>query len=144
MSSQGIKLTEREMRYISLFEAYTGATVRDCVEDDSQVVFIINKGDKARAIGRKGATIQGLIELFKKRVKVIEHSDDVAEFIANALQPAHIVDIKINERTDGKIVAVAHIHPSDKGMTIGKGGKNIELIRQIVKRHHNIDHVIIQ
>ena len=41
--SKGIKFTNREMRFIALFESMTGATVRDCIvdEDNDRVIFII-------------------------------------------------------------------------------------------------------
>ena len=144
MSSEGIKLTEKEMRYISLFQAYTGSTVRDCVEDENQLIFVVDRGEMAKAIGKRGSKIQELSDLLKKRIKVIEYSDDATEFIINALKPAQVKQVKITEKPNGKNIAVAQVDPADKGMTIGRGGKNIELIRQIVKRHHDIDHIIIQ
>ena len=43
---QTIKLTTDQMRLISLFQNVTGASARDCVEDEKQkrVIFVVNEG----------------------------------------------------------------------------------------------------
>ena len=44
--TQSIKLTTDQMRMMSLFQNVTGATARDCVEDEKQdrVIFVVNTG----------------------------------------------------------------------------------------------------
>ena len=42
--TQSIKLTTDQMRLMSLFQNVTGATARDCIEDEKQdrVIFVVN------------------------------------------------------------------------------------------------------
>lgn len=133
------------MRYITLFEIATDSEVIDCVENGDMLVFIIKKGDIRKALARKGEKIQEFSNIIKKKVKVIEYSDNPADFIKNALLPAKIDDnIRITERPDGKKIAIVAVNPKDKGIAIGKEGKRIDLVRYLVKRHYGIDHIIVQ
>ena len=59
---QSIKLTTDQMRLMSLFQNVTGATARDCVEDEKQdrVIFVVNAGKMGLAIGKGGSHIKTL------------------------------------------------------------------------------------
>ncbi len=143
--SEGIKLTDKEMRYISLFEAATGAEILDCIEYGDLVVFVVGEGELPKVLVRRGFKIQNFSKLIKRKVKVVEYSSDPAKFIQNALQPARLLDpVKITERADGKKLAVAVVDPKYRAIAIGRAGRTIELVRFLAKRHHNIDHVIIR
>jgi len=65
---QTIKLTTDQMRLMSLFQNVTGATARDCVEDEKQdrVIFVVNSGKMGLAIGKGGSHIQLCKTLSKK------------------------------------------------------------------------------
>jgi len=143
--SSGIKFTSREMRYIALFESITGATVKDCIidEDLSRIIFIIKEGDVGMAIGRRGKNIHLLEKMTGKKHEIIEHSDSPAQFIKNALKPARVKEIRITERPDGKTIAVVSVNPRDKGVAIGKNGRNAERIRFLAKRYFQIQNVSI-
>jgi N utilization substance protein A len=143
--SKGIKFTNREMRFIALFESITGATVRDCIvdEDLDRVIFVIKEGDVGMAIGRKGKNISMLEKMTGKKHEIIEFSDDPSQFIRNALKPARLKEIRISERPDGKTIAVVSVEPRDKGIAIGKNGKNAERIRFLAKRYFQINNVSI-
>ena len=54
---QSIKLSTDQMRLMSLFQNVTGATARDCVEDEKQnrVIFVVNEGKMGLAIGKGGS-----------------------------------------------------------------------------------------
>ena len=143
--SSGIRFTSREMRYIALFESITGATVKDCIVDDelNRIIFVVKKGEVGMAIGRRGKNIRLLEEMTGKRHEIIEHSESPAQFIKNALKPARVKEIRISERPDGKTIAVVAVNPRDKGVAIGKNGRNAERIRFLAKRYFQIQHVSI-
>jgi len=144
--AKGIKFTSREMQYISLFENITGAVVRDCIIEDElgRIIFVIKEGNAGMAIGRKGRNIALLEKMTGKRHEIIEFSDNPSQFMKNALKPAKIEEIRITERPDGKSIAVISVNPQDKGMAIGKNGRNAERIRFLAKRYFQIDNVSIQ
>ena len=143
--SSGIKITIREMRYIALFESITGATVKDCIvdEDLNEIIYVVKEGNVGIAIGKGGKNIHTLEQMTGKKHDIIEHSESPAQFIKNALKPAQVKEIRITERPDGKSIAVVSVHPKDKGVAIGKNGKNAERIRFLAKRYFQIQNVSI-
>ena len=143
--SSGIKLTSREMRYIALFENITGATVKDCIVDEeaNQIIYVVKEGNVGIAIGKGGKNIRLLERMTGKKHDIIEHSENPTQFIKNALKPAQVKEIRITERPDGKTMAVVSVNPKDKGVAIGKNGKNAERIRFLAKRYFQIQNVSI-
>ncbi len=143
--SSGIRLTSKEMRYIALFESITSATVKDCIVDDEQsrIIFIVKEGDIGVAIGKGGKNIRLLERMTSKKHEIIEHSGNPQQFIKNALKPARVNEIRITERPDGKSIAFVAVNPQDKGVAIGKNGRNAERIRFLAKRYFQIQNVSI-
>jgi len=143
--TSGIKITCDEMRYIALFESVSGASVKDCIIDEEQgrAIFIVNQGQVGVAIGRGGRNIHTLEKMTGKKHEIIEYSEDPVQFIKNALKPAAVREVRVSERTDGKKMAVVTINPKDKGIAIGKNGKNAERLRFLAKRYFNIQNVNI-
>jgi transcription termination/antitermination protein NusA len=141
----GIKLTSVEMRYIALFQSITGATVKDCIVDDelNRIIFVVKEGSIGMAIGKRGKNIHTLEKMTGKKHEVIEHSENPAQFIKNALKPAKVDEVRITERMDGKTIAVISVNPKDKGVAIGKNGRNAERIRFLAKRYFQIQNVSI-
>jgi N utilization substance protein A len=133
------------MRYIALFESVSGASVKDCIIDEEQgrAIFIVNQGQVGVAIGRGGRNIHTLEKMTGKKHEIIEYSEDPVQFIKNALKPAAVREVRVSERTDGKKMAVVTINPKDKGIAIGKNGKNAERLRFLAKRYFNIQNVNI-
>jgi N utilization substance protein A len=143
--ASGIKFTSREMRYIALFQSITGATVKDCIVDPelNRIIFVVKEGSIGMAIGKRGKNIHLLEKMTGKKHEVIEHSDNPAQFIKNALKPAKVDEVRITERMDGKTIAVISVNPRDKGVAIGKNGRNAERIRFLAKRYFQIQNVSI-
>jgi N utilization substance protein A len=141
----GIKITCDEMRYIALFESVSGASVKDCIIDEGQerAIFIVNQGQVGVAIGKGGRNIHTLERMTGKKHEIIEYSEDPIQFIKNALKPAAVREVRITERIDGKKLAVVAVNPKDKGVAIGKNGKNAERLRFLAKRYFDIQNVSI-
>ena len=140
----GVKLGTEEIRYIGLFESLTGATVMDCiVEDEGRVVYVVKEGEVGLAVGKSGANIQRVRELIGKSVEVIEYSDNPALFVKNILRPAQVRSAHVSQRKGNKSVVMLDIPKKDRGLAIGKEGKNILRAKHLMKRHHNIDDVMI-
>jgi len=140
-----IRITSDELRYIALFESVTGATAKDCIIDDksNRIIFIIKSGDIGLAIGHGGANIKLVKNMIGRNVEIVEYADDPAVFIKNSLAPAKIKEVRVNEKPDGKKVALVTVFPQDKGIAIGKNGKTAERARFLVKRYFQIDNVVI-
>ncbi|HNR29218.1 MAG TPA: NusA-like transcription termination signal-binding factor [Methanofastidiosum sp.] len=141
----GIKISTDEIKYIGLFESMTGATVKDCIFEDNKnkIVYVVKEGDMGLAIGKNGANAQRVKETLNKPIDIIEYSDDPVKFIKNIIWPVKVKNIHVSERKDGKKIAVLDINKKDKGLVIGKEGKNIDRIKNLLKRHHNLDDIMI-
>jgi N utilization substance protein A len=133
------------MRYIALFESITSASVKDCIIDDelNRIIFVVKEGDIGAAIGKGGKNIRLLERMTGKKHEIIEHSDNPVQFIKNALKPARVNEVRITERPNGKVIAVVLVNPRDKGVAIGKNGRNAERIRFLAKRYFQIQNVSI-
>jgi len=143
--TSGIKFTSTEMRYIALFESITGASVKDCIVDEEQgrIIFVVTEGQIGVAIGKGGKNIRLLERMTGKKHEIIEYSEEPAQFIKNALKPAFVREVRITEKPDGKSIAVVTVNPRDKGVAIGKNGRNAERLRLLAKRYFQIQNVSI-
>ncbi|MFA6410156.1 MAG: transcription termination factor NusA [Candidatus Buchananbacteria bacterium] len=80
-------------------------------------------------IGQRGARIQTIIsELKGEKVDIIKYSDDPKEFIANALSPAKILSIDIN---DAEKTAMAKVAEDQLSLAIGRAGQNVRLAARL-------------
>ncbi|MFN3383664.1 MAG: NusA-like transcription termination signal-binding factor [Archaeoglobaceae archaeon] len=137
-----MKLSSEEIRYLTLFENLTGASVKDCIAYDDKVIFVVKKGDMGLAIGKGGINVDRARELIGKKIEIIEHSDDPAEFISNIFKPIK-VSVKILDKGNAKTAQIM-VSPDLKGIVIGKGGKNINKAKELAKRHHNIEDIVVR
>ncbi|HEC77400.1 MAG TPA: NusA-like transcription termination signal-binding factor [Thermoplasmatales archaeon] len=133
-----IKLTQQEMHYISLAEVIIGLPILDCIERDNRITFIVGKGKLGKAIGKEARNIKKLENIFRKEVKFVEYDDDKKQFIINLFKPFKLEKIVVNEENNKVSVVV---DSRDKGKAIGKDGRNINILREIAKRQHDIDEI---
>lgn len=80
-------------------------------------------------VGQRGSRIQTIIsELGGEKIDIIEYSEDPSRFIANALAPAKVISISLEEEEHKAIVKV----DSDKlSLAIGKNGQNVRLAARL-------------
>ena len=142
---QSIKLSTDQMRLMSLFQNVTGATARDCVEDEKQnrVIFVVNEGKMGLAIGKGGSHIKNLQNIVKRNVEIVEYSDDPIKFLKNILNPKLVNEVKMNKRDDGTLQAIVSVDPRKKGIVVGREGRNAEKARLLAKRYFEISSVLI-
>lgn len=133
-----IKLNSETFGYINIFEKVTKARVRDCISHNDKLIFVIEKGQLGIAIGKGGKNINKLRELLKKKIRVIEYSDKPEKFLKNIFHNYKLGEITINNN-----VASIGVDLSEKGAIIGKGGQNLKIAKELIKRHHKIDDVVI-
>jgi len=133
-----VKLTNQEIKSISLFEQLTGVTIKDCVIDEEGTVFIVKEGDLGKAIGKKGSVIARVRSIFNKRIEIFEYGETPEKFIRNLFSPIQIVNLNI-QGGDDKKVAYISVDPMNRGAAIGRDGGRIKLARLLLKRHFNTD-----
>ncbi len=75
-------------------------------------------------VGQRGTRIMAVInELGGEKIDVVEWKDDPQKFIANALSPAKIVEVKIGDKN----TAVVFVAEDQLSLAIGKDGRNVRL-----------------
>lgn len=140
-----VKLTTEGIRYIALFESLTGAIARDCYVDDEndRVIFVVKNGDMGLAIGKNGNNINRVKKSIGKHIEIVEYSDEVDEFVANALQPVFVKKVQVIVKENRKL-AYVEVMSKDRGIAIGKNGRNIQKAKVLAQRHYGLEDVIIQ
>lgn len=143
--SEKIKLSPDEFRLLSLFQSVTSADARDCILDEKmeRVIFVVNRGQMGMAIGKGGSNIKQLQTVINKKIELVEHSDQPAEFVKNVFNSNVIQDVKINDRIDGSKQALVVVDAKKKGLVVGKDGRNVEKARILAKRYYNITNVLV-
>lgn len=127
-------LDSKTMQAIAMFEQLTGSHVKDCIIADSQVIFVVNEGEIAKAVGKRGQNVRNLESRFKKRVKVVEFSTDVVQFVRNVVAPLELKEVRLE---DDKVFMDAK-DLKTRGLLIGRGASNLRFFEGIVKRYFPI------
>jgi N utilization substance protein A len=133
-----VKLTNDEIKCISLFQQLTGASVRDCVLDKDSIVFIVSEGEVGKAVGKGGSAIMRARNVFKKRIEVVEHADEPERFVRNIFSAVEIKNLKI-EGEEGRRIVQINVNPEDRGAAIGRNGERIKMARMLMQRYFNMD-----
>ena len=138
-----IQLSTEEIRYIALFENTTGAGIKDCIVEENRIIYVVKTGEMGAAIGKNGDHINRVKRSVDKHVELVEYSDDPEKFISNVIGSASVRSVNLVSKQN-KRLAYVEVSDNDKGLAIGREGKNIEKVKVLMKRHHDIDDVIIQ
>ena len=87
-------------------------------------------------VGMKGSRVQAVVqELQGEKIDIIPWSPDVATFVVNALQPAEVSKVVMDEE-DNRIDVVV---PDDQlSLAIGRRGQNVRLASQLTGRQIDI------
>jgi N utilization substance protein A len=80
-------------------------------------------------VGMRGSRVQAVSnEIAGERVDIIPHDENPAQFVINAMSPAEVLSIVVDEESHSMDIAVAE----DKlSQAIGRGGQNIRLASQL-------------
>ena len=128
-----IKYSSDSMKFMTLFESMTGTKVKDCIVN-SRIIFIIEENEMGRAIGKNGVNIKRMENKLKKKIKLVEYSNNILQFVKNVISPIEALDIKDQ---DGNIT----IYGKDvqtKAMLIGRERQTINHLGSIVKRYFDV------
>ena len=80
-------------------------------------------------VGMRGSRVQAVVnELQGEKIDIIPWNDDAATFLVNALQPAEVTKVVLDEETDHIDVVV----PDEQlSLAIGRRGQNVRLASQL-------------
>ena len=129
-----IKFTSETIGFINLFENLTKARVKDCYISKDEVIFIVHEGEAGKAIGRDGVNIKKATNLLKKKIKVVEFSDEPTKFVENMIAPQKgNVYMK-----DEKTIIVEGKGARFKETVLGRERQNLKELQDIVSNYFDV------
>ena len=87
-------------------------------------------------VGMRGSRVQAVSnELAGERVDIIPWDENPAQYVINAMAPAEVVSIVVDEESGSMDVAV---HEDQLSQAIGRGGQNVRLASQLTRWQINV------
>jgi len=126
-----MKLDINTIGSINIFENITGSEVKDCIENNGKLIFIVEESQLGKALGKKGSNLQRAKNIMKKDIQVIVFSTDVLKFVSYLMFPNKAKDISL---LDG-VITIKTGDLSTKGKIFGRNRENLKKINEILKRH---------
>ncbi len=132
-----IAFDNETLGYIRLFEERTGARVKDCLEAEDKLVFLVYPGDIPKAVGPGGVLVDRLKGMLKKEIQVVEYADDPEALLRNIFYWYSPRRVDFAPKGSGRHATVT-VDPAWKARAIGKAGKNLKIARAIALRHTDV------
>lgn len=80
-------------------------------------------------VGQRGTRVQTVIaELGGEKIDIIQYEDDQVRYLINALSPAKVISVKLNE---AERRAVAEVKEDQLSFAIGRAGQNVRLAARL-------------
>jgi len=119
-------------------ERLTRARVKDCFKDEDTIYFVVAEGEMGKALGKGGVNIKRVQNELGRRIKVIEYADNLVDFVRNIILPLKVAEIIDQNGT----VIIRDDKKKTKSLLIGRGRKNLTLIKRAVSRFFNVEVVV--
>ncbi|MEM5829160.1 MAG: NusA-like transcription termination signal-binding factor [Candidatus Aenigmatarchaeota archaeon] len=136
-----IKFDTETIRLMTLFENLTGVPVKDCLIDGNIIYFIVDEEKIGMAIGKNGSSVKNAEKVMNKTIKIFAYSSDLTKFVKNLIPKSN--SVKINKE-NGKIVVEVSVEKSERPIIIGRDGKNLKILKELLKRSHDVSDLMIR
>ena len=81
-------------------------------------------------LGKGSANVKKLENSFKRKIKIVEFSDDLVTFIKNMARPLRVDDVTEEDGT----ITIRHEDMQTKGLLIGKNARNLRNMEENIRR----------
>jgi NusA-like KH domain protein len=115
----------------ALFEAVTRTTLKDCFENQEKMLFIVMPGQIRRALGKDNLNVKKVEAKIGQKIRIVEFSPNVMQFITNLIYPLKINDIQMDEG----IMTIKGKDMRTNGMIIGIRAQNLRNTESIVQKY---------
>ena len=132
-----IKYNESLLKSMAYFERITGTKLKDLVVNESFHLFIVERGNIGKAVGRNGSNVAKLEKSLNRKIKIVEFNSDLLLFIRNLIYPLTASEIT----QEGKIVTITGPDTNTKGLIIGRNARNLRHYEAVAKRYFDIDEI---
>jgi len=137
MTTQKISFDTDMLKFMGLFENITHSKLKDCFFDREKLVFIVDKGEMGKALGKNKMNIVKLEKMLKRKIKIVEFDENRIQFITNYLAPLRITDIK----EEGEVVTVTGADTKTKGLIIGIKAQNLRNLEKVISKYFTIEEI---
>jgi len=134
-----VKFDMETIRVMTIFENLTGAKVKDCVVSENSAYIVVEKGMLGIAIGKNGSSVRRVEKALNKTIKLFEFSDDLKTFVKNLIPNSNSVNVR---ETGGRKTVEVRVSNAEKPIVIGREGKNLKILKELVKRSHEAELII--
>ena len=131
----------QDMRYLNLFEKITGVRTRFCLKYNNMIMFSIPRSFIPKAMGDKGANLQKISQVIKKRIRILAAPngvEDAEKFLKAIVNPAEFNSLEVKE---GVLVINAG-STQNKAALFGRNKTRFEDMKVIVKDFFGLDYRI--
>jgi len=129
------------MKFISLFETITRSKVKDCFEDSNSLLnFIVCRGEIGKAIGKAGSNAKKIEAMLKRKIKIVEHNEDLIRFTGNLIYPLKATEISLDDET----LTITGPDTQTKAQLIGRNSQNLKNFEQTIRRYFPIKALKVQ
>ncbi len=125
------------MKFMSIFETITQTQLKDCINQENAILFVVQPTEIGKAIGSKGANVYRLEKMLNKKVRIVEFNPEPVSFIKNLIYPLQVREIT---EEDGVYI----LNPVDlktRGMLIGRNAANLRAYESIAQRYFPIKEI---
>lgn len=131
------------IRTITLFENITHAPVKDCIIDKetNTIYFLIEQGKIGVAIGKNGSSVKHAEKAIGKTIKLFESSNDLVTFVKKIIPQSTSIKVR-NE--DSKVTIEIRVDKKNRPIVIGRNGRNLRLYKELLKRNHRVDDLVVR
>ncbi|OVE74542.1 hypothetical protein BVX95_02115 [archaeon D22] len=149
---QKVFFNSETLKTMSLFEKVTRSRLKDCFEDNNNLlIFVVDSGELKKAVGKAAANVKKLETMLKRKIRIIEYHDNITRFIKSLIFPMKVADIEIGTydqmSSEEKAEAIITIIPQDhktRGLIIGRNASNLRNYEFIVKKYFPIRELKVQ
>ncbi len=136
-----VELTTEDLHLISLFSRITRCTPSALFRTAFGLVFLVSPFDMGKAIGKNARNISRLKQKMGQDVLILPDAQDPEAFVRHTLSNVNILDVEIREAPGQKAMFLI-IDEQDRGIAIGRDGKRIKMVRQILKEKYGMDLIL--
>ncbi len=125
-------LFKREVPEVAQGSVIIKAIAREAGNRTKIAVFSNQQGidPVGSCVGQKGVRVQAIIQEFNgmEKIDIIQWSDDIKTYIAQALSPAKNITVQINEEEK---IATVSVPKDELSLAIGKEGQNVRIASKL-------------
>ena len=131
------------IRLMTLFENIMHVRVKDCVLDskNNTVYFIVEEGMIGIAIGKNGSSVKYAERVIGKTIKLFEFSNNLVEFVKKMIPQTTAIKVRTE---NNRVTIELHVEKRNRPIVIGREGRNLKLYKELLKRNHKVDELVIR